>query len=643
MATPETTLAQDSTVSGDPLTGIAEFIGGPRVDDLLRSAAERAPEHVAIHAAASELSYAALDERAGRLARAIHAQLAKPGQVVALAGVLDPAFAVSFFGIARSGAVPALINPLLLADGLVHVLGTSGAVTAIVPPEVHRRLVPVLDRLPELRHIVLTHRDDQTELPGPPTLDEVLASAPDGVLPATACDENSVACLQFTSGTTGAAKAVRLSHRNITVNAAQSGHAHGITPSSVMFNYLPTFHLMHLTMAVTFTATLVLHVGDDVAEAVDAAGHEKATHFYSLPMRLSRLAVHPRLSTLAADALQVILCGGSALPLPSTRALTGRFGVPVVQGYGLQETSPSTHFDSLSCPKTGSSGRPVAGTDCRIADVDSRAVLPVGEKGEIQVRGPQLMLGYLGREPGEDVDPDGWFSTGDVGYVDAEGVLFVVDRIKDVFKCDNWLVSPTEIERVVLSHPGVADCVVLDYPDEFSGSVAYGLVVPKEAGLNPAQLAEFVAERLPYYAHLRHVELTDRIPRSPNGKLQRRALREQVHARNTDGAKEIDRQDRSTTVFTFINRFTVTGDATEFRRLLGQITAHMTAQPGFRSHRLYQSARDEAVFTEIAEWDSAEDHQRATAGKGFREPVGEAMKHATAEPAPFVLRAEHGA
>ncbi|RJQ86843.1 antibiotic biosynthesis monooxygenase family protein [Amycolatopsis panacis] len=96
-------------------------------------------------------------------------------------------------------------------------------------------------------------------------------------------------------------------------------------------------------------------------------------------------------------------------------------------------------------------------------------------------------------------------------------------------------------------------------------------------------------------------------------------------------------------MFTFINRFTVTGDAAEFRRLLGQITAHMTAQPGFRSHRLYQSARDEAVFTEIAEWDSAEDHQRATAGKGFREPVGEAMKHATAEPAPFVLRAEHGA
>ncbi|HET9118260.1 MAG TPA: AMP-binding protein, partial [Pseudonocardiaceae bacterium] len=336
----------------------------------------------------------------------------------------------------------------------------------------------------------------------------------------------------------------------------------------------------------------------------------------------------------------VILCGGSALPPSATRALTSQFGVPVAQGYGLQETSPSTHCDSLRSPKLGSSGHPVAGTDCRIVDVDTRVVLPVGAKGEIQVRGPQLMMGYLGRELAHDVDPDGWFSTGDVGYVDPDGALFVTDRIKDVFKCDNWLVSPMEIEQVVLSHPAVADCVILDYPDKLSGSVVYALVVPRADDLDPPELAGFVASRLPYYAHLRHIELVSRIPRSPNGKVQRRALREQVHARREAQSITLS-QNRRPPMFTFINRFTVTGDAVEFERLLGQITAHMIAQPGFRSHRLYQSAQNNSVYTEIAEWDSADAHKQATSGADFREPVREVMKHATADPSPFVLRSEH--
>jgi len=631
--------AAPSIATGPPLETLGALLGGPRVDDLLRRAVDRAPEKVALRAASRELTYAELDAEADGIASALYGALGGPGSVVALASVLDPAFATSFFGISRSGNLPALVNPLLRAEALVHVLTLSGARAAIVPPAVFERLVPVLDQLPRLELILLTHRDPN---PGASdallsTVDELVRnSAGTAVPPPAPGDEDAVACLQFTSGTTGPPKAVQLTHRNIVVNAAQTAHAHRLDHTSVLFNYLPTFHLMHLTIGVTSVATQVQWIGDDPAEAVDAAKNHGATHFYTLPMRLSRLAAHPRLSTLEAPSLHAFLSGGSAAPPPTVRALNERFGVPVAQGYGLQETSPSTHFDDLANPVTGSSGTPVAGTGCRIVDVETRAMLPIGARGEIQVRGPQLMKGYLGRDRAEAVDADGWFATGDVGYLDADGRLFVADRIKDVFKCDNWLVSPTEIERVLMRHPQVADCVVVDCPDEFSGAVAHGLVVSRDARAEPEEFARFVADQLPYYEHLRHVELVASIPRSPTGKVERRRLREQVHARHRKPTEETRRD----TMLVFINRITVTGDVAEVERLLGRLAEHITAQPGFRSRRLYQAAENGTVFIEVVEWENAEAHRNAASGDGFFGPLKEIRQHATAEPGVFELRDE---
>src|SRR6185369_12442732 len=155
--------------------------------------------------------------------------------------------------------------------------------------------------------------------------------------------------------------AVRLSHRNLVVNAAQTAAAHRLDGTSVLFDQLPTFHLMHLTISVAVAGTLVLWPDDDVAAAIGAAARYGATHFYSLPVRMSRLAKDPRLPGFAVPSLRAFLCGGSALPPATTGALRRQFGVPVAQGYGLQETSPSTHFDDLDAPVAGSAGRPVAG------------------------------------------------------------------------------------------------------------------------------------------------------------------------------------------------------------------------------------------------------------------------------------------
>ncbi|MFM9441658.1 class I adenylate-forming enzyme family protein [Streptomyces acidiscabies] len=511
----------------DEISAAGETIGGPRVDHLLTRAAQRAPGRVAVRSATEDISYAELDALTDRCAAMVRGLVAEPGEVVAIAGLMDPEFASLFFGISRAGAVSAVLNPFLPAERLAHVLTTSGARVAVLSPEMYERIATVRGRVPLLETVILTR---PAEGPGaPPVLAELLAAAPEAAdLSGVTDDPDALACLQFTSGTTGSAKACRLSHRNLTVNAAQTVHAQQVDESSVVFNCLPTFHLMHLTLAVTAVATHVLWPGTDSVASVRAADRLRATHYYSLPVRLARLAADPALSGLEAPSLRAIFSGGSSLSKPAGLALAQQFGVPVVQGYGLAETSPSMHLGTPDRPKPGSCGQVVPGGESRIVDVSSRAVLPPGEKGEIQVRGPQLMQGYLGRSLSQDTDADGWFSTGDVGSLDSEGFLFWTDRIKDTFKCDNWLVSPTEIERVLLRHPAVDDCVVVDTPDDERGAVACALVVRRGTEAAADDFAAYVNPRVPYYEALHRVVLVDAIPRSPTGKVERRLLRERL-------------------------------------------------------------------------------------------------------------------
>lgn len=520
-----------SHVGGAPLTTVAALIAGDRIDDLLGRAAHRYPDRVALRCTGfgerPEVGYAELDRAATRLAGTLRALAGGTGRVIALALALDPAFPPAFFGVVRSGNVPALVNPLLRGEALAHVLALSGATVGIVPPELCRRIRELPDRPPQLSRLVLTHRDEDADLAGVPTVAELLdAAGPAGPEPTTG-PADELGCIQFTSGSTGPAKGVRLSHRNIVVNAAQVAHTHRLDHDSVVFNYLPSYHLMHLTASVAAGATHVLCRREDPADAVRDAALVGATHFYSLPMRLIRLAGAPA-APPAAPTLRALLCGGSALPAPTVDVLTDRFGVPVVQGYGLQETSPLTHFNDIDAARIGSSGTPVPGTEARIVDPDTRRVLDVDERGELEVRGPQVMLGYLGAPPGAHLSMDGWFATGDIARHDADGHLFVVDRIKDTFKRDNWLVSPTQIERVLRRHPAVADCAVVDRPHPVSGAVAHAFVIAGGAGSAPAdpdRIAAFVNDQVPYYERIEALELVDELPRTATGKVSRARLR----------------------------------------------------------------------------------------------------------------------
>jgi len=203
--------------------------------------------------------------------------------------------------------------------------------------------------------------------------------------------------------------------------------------------------------------------------------------------------------------------------------------VPVVQGYGLAETSPLTHCEDWRSPRPGSVGRPVVGTECRVVDLRTRRPLPPGERGEVQVRGPQVMSGYRGSADGAP-DGQGWLCTADVGYVDEQGALFLVDRLRDVFKCDDWLVSPSEVEAVLRGHPDVADAVVVGVPDAVHGHVVGAWLVPaRGSGSARAAIEQVTAEvngDLPEPLQVRAVRVLAAVPRSANGKIERRVLRE---------------------------------------------------------------------------------------------------------------------
>ncbi|MEU9155347.1 AMP-binding protein [Streptomyces sp. NPDC048417] len=612
-----------------------------RLDDLLAEAARDRPDRIAIRAGRRELSFAALDRRVTTVASALHAQLPEPGATVAVAAVLDPDFAAAYYAVARAGHVVAVLNPLAREENLLHVLTLCEAQAAFVDADTYARLTSLRDRLPHLRHVFL--------------IDSPPEGAAEAFTPAHA-DLDDIACLHFTSGTTGLSKGVRLTHRNLTVNAAQIAQAHLLDSTSVVVNQLPTYHPMHLNSAVRAQATQVLCAAPEAVEAVLEANRARATHLYSLPVRLARLASAPAADVPALTTVRTIASGGSALPVAAARELTARFGVPVIQGYGLAETSPLTHSDDPRDPVHGSVGRPLRGTGCRIVDPETRAVLAAGHPGEVEVRGPQVMKGYLGRPEGSGVGPNGWFATGDIGRIDDSGRLVIVDRIGDVFKCDNFLVAPSEVERVLQRHPLVREAVVLGLPDGLGGAVAAALVVlaPERADRSAA-LVEVLASvnaELAYYQQVRHAQAVDTIPRSANGKIQRRDLRGLLAAGAAERPAPADRpvpppSERTTmsgTPFTVVNTFTLKdpGHAEEFERRFLEHVQWMRSRDGFLDHQAVRRSEQPGVYVNLGWWKSPDDFRKVLADPVFQEHAAQFHKivDVAAAPSMSVLRAE---
>ncbi|MFD6113945.1 class I adenylate-forming enzyme family protein [Streptomyces yangpuensis] len=515
------------------------------LDGLLRQAAVRDPVGCALRTAAGPVTFAELDAQADRVAAYLEHTRGRRGARVGLANTLDAVFPAAYYGTVRSGNTVVLVNPLLTADGLEHVFTTAAVEVALVPTTTAELLVKIADRLPALHTVVVTDAADGIVPSDTVPLARALDSVPDVPgLPVRVDDLDADACIQFTTGTTGRPKGVRLSHRNLVANAAQTAAAHHLGSDSVTLNHLPLYHVMHLNSAVYAGAEQVLCTDPDPWASLRHAADAGATHYYGLPARLHRLAQDERLTAVPGRApggprLTAVLSGGTTLAPSAARVLRDRIGVPVLQGYGMAELSPLSHCQSpyeWRGAKTGSVGAAVPGTECRIVDLETRTPLDTYATGEVQVRGPQVMAGYLNDPGPSPVDADGWFSTGDVGYRNEDGLLFLVDRLGDVFKYDNELVSPSAVEAIVGEDPQVADCVAAGWPDPVHGAVVWtGIVLrdPAAPGLLDVvdSIVERANERLAPYERIRRVEVLDAVPRTPVGKPERRTVRRQISTR----------------------------------------------------------------------------------------------------------------
>jgi acyl-CoA synthetase (AMP-forming)/AMP-acid ligase II len=311
----------------------------------------------------------------------------------------------------------------------------------------------------------------------------------------------------------------------------------------VVIAALPFFHIYGMVVIMKLAlgngSTLVTMPRFDFVEFLGLVQKYRVTVLPLVPPIVLGMVKHPAVAQFDLSSVRLVFSGAAPLGEDMARALIQRLGCPVVQGYGMTEASPVTHLSpTVNAPsKPGSIGQVVPNTEVRIVDIASGADLGPGQSGELLIRGPQIMRGYLNRpqDTAECIDPDGWYHTGDVGYVDDEQWFYIVDRTKELIKYKGLQVAPAELEALLLTHPAVLDAAVIRKADDEAGEVplAYVVLKPDEASRATSgdAIMAWVAERVSPHKRIRYVEFTDQIPKSASGKILRRLLIERERAR----------------------------------------------------------------------------------------------------------------
>jgi acyl-CoA synthetase (AMP-forming)/AMP-acid ligase II len=360
----------------------------------------------------------------------------------------------------------------------------------------------------------------------------------DGPAPKVHIDPaEDLVALPYSSGTTGFSKGVMLTHRNLVANLVQSGACIEMTEDEKIMAFLPFFHIYGMTVIMNASlyhgATLVTMQRFELEPCLQAVQDYKVTRFFLVPPIVVVLAKSPVVDKYDLSSIARAFSGAAPLDADTARTVSERIGCRFSQGYGLTETSPVSHCvpDSWSEVTAGSVGPSIPNTECKIVDVATERELGRNEDGEIWIRGPQVMKGYLNNDAAtrSSIDADGFFHSGDIGHIDDRDQYFIVDRLKELIKYKGFQVAPAELEALLLSHPKIADAAVIGVHDEDGEEVPKAFVVLKEP-LSPEAIMEFVAANVAPHKKVRRVEIVDQIPKSATGKILRRVLREQEKA-----------------------------------------------------------------------------------------------------------------
>ncbi|MHB6909147.1 4-coumarate--CoA ligase family protein [Streptomyces sp. DB-54] len=493
------------------------------------------------------LDYARLDHLSRRLAAALAASGLRKGDVLALHSPNSVLFPVVCYAVSRCGAAVTPVHPLATEAEFARQLTDSGAsriVTAAALLDTARGAARQAGGIAEIllcdradgHRSVLDLLDDDHPEPEPE------------IAPAT-----DLAALPYSSGTTGTPKGVLLTHRNLATNLAQLAPVMANGPGDRILAVLPFFHIYGFTALMNAPlrngATVVVLPRFDLRQFLTAIERHRITEIYTAPPIVLALAKHPMVTEFDLSSLRRMLCAAAPLDAGLAAACASRLGLPaVLQAYGMTELSPASHVvpphaahpspgdhpatpaprAAVPLPPPGAVGTLLPSTELRIVSLETGRDLGPGESGEIVIRGPQVMRGYLGCPAETDaiVDPDGWLHTGDIGRTDADGWLYVVDRVKELIKYKGYQVAPADLEALLLAHQAIADAAVIGVTDADGNEVPKAFVVRQQgAELTADEIIAYVAERVAPYKKVRRVEFLDSVPRATTGKILRRELR----------------------------------------------------------------------------------------------------------------------
>ena len=500
---------------------------------VLRRAKELADKPALIDGPSGRtLTYSQLADSIAIAAHNLRERGFRKGDVFGILSPNCPEYAIAFHATATLGGIVTPINPLYTRNEIAHQLKDCSARFLVTIPTFMDKARQAADDAGVEEIFVFGEAEGATPF------SSLLVDNGRAEQVAIDATEDLVA-LPYSSGTTGLPKGVMLTHYNLVANIRQMEGLCYFFEEDTLICVLPLFHIyglvVVLNMGLYTGATIVTMPRFELESFLKAAQDYEVSLAHIVPPIVLALSKHPVVDNYRLPRLRTIFSGAAPLGEELTRACMERLGCSLRQGYGMTETSPVTH-SSPAPPhdvKFGSVGVPAPNTECKIVDLESGEALGAGERGEVCVRGPQVMKGYLNSPDAtaHTIDPDGWLHTGDIGYADEDGHFFIVDRAKELIKYKGFQVPPAELEAVLLTHPCVLDAAVIPCPDDEAGEVPKAIVVLRQPS-EPEAIMEFVAERVAPHKRIRYVEFVDTIPKSPSGKILRRVLVETDRARS---------------------------------------------------------------------------------------------------------------
>ena len=467
------------------------------------------------------LTAAAFMDQVKRLAGGLTAAGLGQGKVVALMAPNIPEYCVIFHAVAWAGGTITTLNPTYTASEVRHQLADSRADILITIPDF---LTTARDGAGDL-DVIAIGSPEFAALMGDPLTDQVPVDIVTHTL-----------VLPYSSGTTGLPKGVMLSHRNLVVNVDQIIAAADFRKGEVAAGFLPFFHIYGMTVLMNVHlaggGAVVTMPRFDLPLFLQICQDHKSRRMWIVPPVALALAKHPLIDNYDLSSIEQVFSGAAPMGAELSNAVGKRLDCVCLQGYGMTELSPVSHVTPAQGAVAGGSGQAVPNTQCRIVDIEMGADLPLGEDGELWVKGPQVMQGYLNNQSATaaTITQDGWLRTGDIARIDADGFMFIVDRLKELIKYKGFQVAPAELEATLVALDGITDAAVIGLPDMEAGELPIAFVVAGEGAPDADKIKAHLAETLAHYKQLHQIHFVTEIPKSASGKILRRLLRDKIAA-----------------------------------------------------------------------------------------------------------------